>query len=191
VSPETATIEQRERTAIIVAEEDVALFIEAQDERSVIDAQAPAFAIVDEERVSTIEQPSEIALLFGPEQGPPGTAGEAPLLVKVAGETLSGHRAVFVDTDGKFYYADKDDEAARVVAGITTGAVVVGGIATARFAGVLVEPSWAWTPALPIFLSTNGMLTQSAPSTGYVVEIGRALTATSILVEFGTPVLRS
>lgn len=170
--------------------------IEFDDDLQVIEDTTQTHVVADETRPMLLVAEPSAVLLVGPQQGPPGVPGldgnaVASLVQKLAGETLSGHRAVFVDTDNKLYYADPADESARVICGITTGAASAGATASAQFSGVMNEPSWSWTPALPVFLSTNGALSQTPPPSGYLVEVGRALTPTSILIEFSTPIFRS
>ena len=48
---------------------------------------------------------------------------------------------------------------------------------------------WNWTKG-PVFLGTNGMLTQTAPTSGAVaVQIGRAITSTQLQVDIDTTIL--
>lgn len=100
----------------------------------------------------------------------------------LAGETISGQRAVRFDTAGTVWLADKDSVAfAPHTAGIITGAVVIGEIATVLLQGKFDEVSWTWTQG-PIWLGDDGQLTQTPPTTGVLVQIGLALKATSIRV---------
>ncbi len=126
-------------------------------------------------------------LVLGSAQGPAGVPGVAgldgqsavPNIAYYAGEAIGGGRAVYID-GGVAYYADKDNTSADAVLGITLNAASIAGSLNIRYIGVIVEPSWAWTPGEPVYLSTNGMLTQVAPTTGALVELGVALTATSL-----------
>lgn len=115
-------------------------------------------------------------------QGPPGPGSIPQTLTKIAGEALGGHRAVYVASDGTLRYADSQVATARVVAGITTGAAAAGDPTILRYAGEMVEAGWSWVPEGTIYLGTTGQLTQTPPTTGTVVEMGVALTATSMLV---------
>lgn len=100
-----------------------------------------------------------------------------------AGLTLSGHRAVTISA-GTVVYADRTVPGhARAVIGLTTGAAVNGTPVAVRFRGVVVEPSWTWTPDAPIWLGTTGLLTQTIPTVGFLRQIAYAVTATLIVVD--------
>lgn len=110
-----------------------------------------------------------------------GSAGKVEV-TKVAGATISGHRAVKI-VAGLAQYADKDDLfAAESVLGITTNAALVGEDLNIVMFGEIQEGSWAWTQNLPIYLGDIGVLTQTPPTLGAAVELGIALTSDTILV---------
>lgn len=111
---------------------------------------------------------------------------------RTAGEDIGGHRVVIQYTDGCVYYASNtSDSHKHAILGITTGAVSSGNTATIQTYGELTEPSWTWTPGLPVFLSTNGLLTQTAPSSGFVLVIGTAQTATKLFVSIKPPIVKA
>lgn len=106
-----------------------------------------------------------------------------PIVECVAGEALSGHRAIAV-VSGEAVYADKDTAGHRgLVRGVTTGAVSEGGTARIQVYGPLVEPSWTWTPGGPIYVGTSGALTQTVPTSGWLQQIAVADTATQIFID--------
>lgn len=115
--------------------------------------------------------------------GVPGRDGSdgAGLFDGIAGEALSGHRAVRHDEDGQLVHADCATAVTAQAIGITLGAAEAGALASVLFAGEVTEPSWSWT-AGPIFLGANGLLTQSAPATGCLVIVGHAAGATRMVV---------
>ena len=53
------------------------------------------------------------------------TTASSSTVSKVAGQTLSGHRAVCVKSDGKVYYADADTPSCKSVLGITTHSAAI------------------------------------------------------------------
>lgn len=113
-----------------------------------------------------------------------GSSGDTVSVV--ASEALGGHRVVTFDG----YYASNDDADDRFsVLGITTGAVVIGATATVKTYGTITEGSWNWTAGLPVFLSTNGQLTQTAPTAGFRLIIGRAKSATTLFVDISEPIV--
>lgn len=108
-------------------------------------------------------------------------------VTRTAGENLSGRRVVRAGADGRAYYADAADpaDAGRAI-GITTGAAVEDDDATIRWRGSMVEPSWSWTPNAPIFVGSNGALTQEPPAaTGqaFSQRVAYAATPTEIVVD--------
>lgn len=103
----------------------------------------------------------------------------------VAAEALGGHRAVTVDG----YYAGNDIAGhAGKILGITTGAASAGAVATVQTHGKLTEPSWNWLIGSMVFLSTNGQLTQTPPTDGFRIILGRPVTATTLFVDISEPI---
>lgn len=115
--------------------------------------------------------------------GPPGSGASAgPLIACIAGEAVGGHRVVAIRTDGKAYHVSPSDAEADSVAGLTTGAAILGDIVSITAGGEVSEPSWSWTPG-SVWLGANGTMTQTVPTSGAIVRIGTALSATAIYVE--------
>lgn len=124
--------------------------------------------------------------------GPPGGGGGGSTTVTgTAGVDLSGHRAVVPDS-GAFIYADSATLAhASRTPLLTTGAASEGADVTLLLVGELTEPSWDWTPDAPVFLGNGGSLSQTEPvqpTDVFSLQLGTALTATSILFEPRQPI---
>jgi hypothetical protein len=113
-------------------------------------------------------------------QGPPGSG--AGVLLRTTTSVINGHRVV-VDSNGSVEYLSLLDlsHGARVL-GITQNAALTGDISQVQYSGELVEPSWNWIPDLPVYGTNNGMLTQTPPTSGFVITLGVAMTATSIFI---------
>lgn len=101
----------------------------------------------------------------------------------IAGEALSGNRAVFIADDAKVYLSTQASVTSLRTIGLTTGAVALGATATIQTEGVYTEPSWTWSGNRPVWLSTSGLLTQTPPSSGYLFQIGVPVGPTRLLVE--------
>lgn len=115
------------------------------------------------------------------EEGPPGPAGGATTTL-IAGAALSGHRLVTKQADGTAVYADQSTVGAKPL-WLTLTAASIGAELTVQSAGVVDEPSWAWSVG-PLYLGANGVLTQTLPTApAYLVEVGYATSATSIVLE--------
>jgi len=56
--------------------------------------------------------------------------------------------------------------------------------------GSMEDPSWNWHDG-PIFFTIDGVLTQTPPTSGYLVVIGKAVTNTKMNVEIGNPIILS
>lgn len=103
-----------------------------------------------------------------------------------ASENLGGHRVVTVEG----YYASKDTDTDKFkILGLTTGAVSIGATATVQTFGRITESSWNWTVGDPVFLSTNGQLTQTIPTTGFRQIIGIPITTTTLFVDISEPII--
>jgi len=105
--------------------------------------------------------------------------GSQTQITAIAAEAIGGQRIVSLNSDGKAIYPTDYSSAI----GITTGAVELGATATIITSGQITETSWSWTPNMPLFLSDNGLMTQTAPVTGELVQIGWAITSTTIFLK--------
>jgi hypothetical protein len=125
-------------------------------------------------------------------QGPAGAPGQGAveLMTKVAGESLGGHRVIIIDSDNKVYYADRTNPVHMYkVVGITRGAVNSGDNVEIQTYGLMTELSWNWTAGQPLFLDTNGLLTQTPPTNGFLLIIAEALTSTDIFISIKNPIV--
>lgn len=114
------------------------------------------------------------------------SGGLVPLNVDLsltAGVNLSALRAVTTDGSGNAVYANTNTLSNAVVVGVTETAANAGNTVSVRTAGIIEDANWTWTKG-PVFLGTNGTLTQSAPTGGaIVVQVARAITATKIQID--------
>ncbi len=125
-------------------------------------------------------------------QGPPGPPGPegGSGLTHTAGVSLGGHRAVVLNAAEEAIYADNTTLThADKVLGITTGAVTAGQAASIRTTGEITEPSWAWALDQAIFLGVDGMLTQTPPSSGFLLVMGFPISATKMFLAIGEPTI--
>lgn len=147
--------------------------------------------VVDTTNTPVVISTASIPVVVGI-QGPTGATGPsgASVLSKTAGETLGGNRVVMVDTDGKVYYADRSIVShANKVLGLTQGAASVSTAVNVQTYGVMTEPSWNWDMTKPVFLSTTGLLTQTAPAAGFILMLGFPISTTSMLIDIDKPIV--
>lgn len=118
------------------------------------------------------------------------SGGSADYIEQIADGALGGHRVVKPTTSGKVGYADKATTAhAPVVLGITQGAAVDGDLIKVQYDGKMTESSWTWTVNVPIYCGASGVLTETVPTSGFVIQVGTSLSPTSILVNVRQPVV--
>lgn len=106
-----------------------------------------------------------------------------------SGSALSSNRILALTGSNTVIYADKDvlshtDSIVGISKTSTSGA---GQVITVITQGLVSEPSWTWTPEQPLFLSTNGFLTHSPPTSGSSLYLGYAVTTSSIFLRIGEP----
>jgi hypothetical protein len=107
-------------------------------------------------------------------------------LTLVAGENLSALRAVTTNSSGQAVYASNNTLANAQVVGIVYTAASLGANVTIKISGILTDANWNWTKGT-VYLGTNGTLTQTVPTGGaIVVHVGKALTATQLIIDIDT-----
>lgn len=118
-----------------------------------------------------------------------GGSGASTTNDYTAGNNLSALRVVRSNSSGEAIYADKDSLTdADALLGITTNAATSGNSVTVQSAGKLEDAGWSWTPGSRLFLQSNGNVSHTVPSTGFIVSVGHAVTATVILIRLREPI---
>jgi hypothetical protein len=103
---------------------------------------------------------------------------------------LSALRAVILDNAGQFAYADSGTPShAYRVAGILPYAISQGAEGIAYRLGEITDAVWNWTRGSPIYLGTNGQLTQTPPATGILLVLAQPVSATTINLLQPVPIL--
>jgi hypothetical protein len=107
-----------------------------------------------------------------------------------AGQNLIKNRVVIVDTDSLVYYADSSilNHANRVLGVVLTSVNKNGNVRIQTF-DKLQNTSWNWDITLPLFLGTDGSLTQIAPITGFSLEIGKPIITDTIFINIQQPII--
>lgn len=131
--------------------------------------------LVEIEQVTSI-----IEILTG---GSSGGGTDTNILNLVAGTALGGQRWVTTDASGEAIYADNTTVSdSNKIVGITLNAVSAGTNVGIRTFGELTDSSFSFTPDEPIWLGITGLSTQTPASSGIVVLVAQALTATKIFI---------
>lgn len=119
-------------------------------------------------------------------QGPPG-AGAAPGVSLPAGvDGVLAHHAVMLAPDGTLSHMDP--ALADSFVGVSKNAAVAGDPVVVATRDTVSEPTWTWSPGLPVFAGVGGALTQTPPTTVCVAHIGVAITPTTLLLSKTQPV---
>jgi hypothetical protein len=146
--------------------------------------------LVDNIAATVADSMPSIDVVLGSAQGPPGP--NTTLVSGIASIALSGHRLVTVNGSGELIYADNTTAShATKVLGLTLGAASIGAATNVKTYGEVTEPSWTWTMDSPIYLGANGVLTQTAPATGFILIVGFPLSATTIFLDTQGPIILS
>lgn len=150
-----------------------------------IEVLAPAAAIVVEAPPAVVEL-AAVGL-----RGATGATGtEGSTLTALAGATIHAGRAVRI-SGGSIYHPDQTDNAhAGQVIGVATQSGSSPSNLVVRTSGSYLEPTWALSPG-PVYVGTDGVLTQTPPATGWLLVIGRAINATTLFVDVEPAYFRS
>lgn len=119
-------------------------------------------------------------------QGIPGPAGGSSVQ-RTAGATLSALRAVY-ELDGVVRYLDyRDADHVDLLVGVTITSGLIGEPVNIQLVGPLTDAGWQWVPG-PVWLGSQGQLTQAPPDDGFDVLIGSAVSATRIQLNLQRPI---
>lgn len=119
------------------------------------------------------------------------TAEQAASVVNVftAGETLSALQAVYYhEASGTVQRADSSILIKASSIGVTKTAANLNTPVEVVQYGLMTDLSFSYLPSDLIFLDSNGVLTTTAPSSGYLTRMARAITSDTILILIESPV---
>jgi hypothetical protein len=123
------------------------------------------------------------------------TTGELDLVNKskdssvvslTAGETISALKLVYQDIDSAFVASSNLDQ--RPI-GIALNSANIGDPVRVRTFGELKDVSFSYSANQTLFLSSNGSLTTTSPSTGYSVEVGYGQGSGEIFINIKTQIV--
>jgi hypothetical protein len=123
--------------------------------------------------------------------GPPGSDGSSTL-IRYSTVPIGGSRAVILDDSGNVQYAECTTRShALKLLGVTRGAASAGAPIEVIREGEVLDSSWSWTLNEPIYLTINGVLSQTLPggSPEFYMIVGFPTSTTSIFVDLQPPIL--
>lgn len=131
----------------------------------------PQFVITAPAEQLTLEVGIKSSSLFNSGESIVAGGKEAVSLLQAVGV----YRAVTYDG----FYCNSTALDLPKYAGITLNAASIGDTILVVRDGIITELTWNWIPDQPIFISTNGVLTQTPPSLP-IRRVGWAMSATQI-----------
>jgi len=100
---------------------------------------------------------------------------------KIADNDLGGHRVVIATQTGVDYADSSNQSHVDLVLGVTNNAAIATDSVNITTNGELVEPSWSWALG-NVYVGVGGILTQTAPTIGFIQVIGVATASDTLLV---------
>ncbi len=144
---------------------------------------------------SIVVQDTKLSIILAQgAQGPRGSNGASgiPIVTYTADGALGGHRVVRASGTNLVAYADSTNVLhANSIIGITTGAVDAEEPASVQYSGELTDGTWSWVPDMPIFCGTNGLLTQTPPTTGFSLVLAVAVSSSTIFIAIKQSIILS
>ncbi|ASD50469.1 hypothetical protein FDI24_gp187 [Acidovorax phage ACP17] len=149
--------------------------------------------VMPDQPETLVSEVQVVQLVEVPQQGFPGPRGlpgepGSAYFVMTAGEALGGHRIV-VGFQGKAFYADHTNpDHCNAVIGMTLNAAAAGDEVRVQVSGQVSEPTWNWTAWKPIFLGTQGQLTQTYVGEGFTQIVATPMDAKTVTVNIKQPI---
>lgn len=121
--------------------------------------------------------------------GPPGPPGGEKNVYRAAC-LLGGHRIVYLEDAGQVAvaYADNTnfDHLNRVV-GVTVESALAGTPIMVQYQGLLTDPAFTFVEG-PVYIGSNGGMTQTQPTTGFLQILGIAINTTTLFLHLQEPI---
>ena len=103
---------------------------------------------------------------------------------------LSALRLIVLDTNDEFAYGDPTTYTSSLVVGVLLDAAGAAGVLVkAQMFGRLEDPFFAFPLHDNLYLSTNGVITNTAPTTGHSVLVGQSLGTGAIFIKIEQPII--
>lgn len=100
---------------------------------------------------------------------------------------LASGQRMLANTPSGIVYADHLDlDHAQTVLGFTKTA---GTSVKVISEGYYIDGTMVWDPSLPLWLGETGFLTQMRPTTGFLMQVGRVISPTEILIQIQPAVI--
>jgi hypothetical protein len=147
--------------------------------------------IVEDTYVIEIDQSDEVLIVEEnvvevievAEQGPEGISG-SEVSILIATQVISGHRVCLFESNQLTYCDSANTSHAGKAIGLTLNSATIGGNVSIQKSGEVTEPSWNWVDGAALYIGSNGILTQTPTSNGFIQKVGYAISPTKIWIDF-------
>lgn len=107
-----------------------------------------------------------------------------------AAENIGGQRFVKLNALGEVALADSGTLTDKdKVIGITETAVTVGNTVEVLFLGNLKDAAFSFTAGGTLFLGSSGVITQTSPTSGFIVKGGYAAASDEVFISVQQPIV--
>lgn len=104
-------------------------------------------------------------------------------------ENISTHRIVAC-INNRLELASKDNaDHAYSIVGMSISSGSDGSVIFVQSGGVITDESWFWTENLPLWLNVNGEMIQTAPTSGFLIQVGIPIATNKVLIEIQEAIL--
>lgn len=110
------------------------------------------------------------------------------ILERLASESISALKVVYLDSNTTCALSDNSDFYRATSCGVAINAGTNGDIVKILSFGIIEDSSFAFGINEPIYLSSNGAITSTAPATGILTKIGYGLGLGAIYVKIEKPI---
>lgn len=122
------------------------------------------------------------------DQGIQGLPGGIVPLTGTAASNIADVQVIRSTSGGLAPASSADSTQVGTIVGIASAAASAAQPVSYQDGGIITRSAWAWSPGV-VFFDNNGHLTQTPPTGGFVQPVGRALSATAISVQLGSPIV--
>lgn len=114
----------------------------------------------------------------------PGGGGESFAISYVAAQNLSAGRCVVLSGGQASYFNPSDPTHAGRAYGITKASATTGGNVLIQIMGEMSDLAFSLTANAAVYVTSNGQLTSTRPTSGLIQYAGIAVSSTKIKVDF-------
>jgi len=171
----------------VLVEVPISSTVSVETNDTILVEQATSTLIISSNTESVLINTPVSYLVTTGSQGPQGIAGESTTsITMVAGSSLSGSKVVCTDINGYLAYPTSISD---TIIGISVNAAELGQAVEVKVSGLMTEPSWNWTLWEPIFLGSQGSLTQVPPTVGFSQIIAYPILPNRIFIDKQPPII--